>query len=157
MLTTNLESTISLSGALPAKDPSLPCREVGGIGWLSAKPPKLYAPQYWWNGWRPAEWVAWGSPLLKAATQGTPSMGHRPLPRGARTDANIWYAENAKLWKRNCRGAMAYLPSGTEFVVAASWWWGQKNSWWCPLESTVTTESHHSGLMLFGPQRWEPA
>ena len=60
------ELTVSLDGAKPGKeDPSPPCREGRGIGWLSAKPPQLHAPPYSWNGWRTADWVGEGSPYSK--------------------------------------------------------------------------------------------
>ena len=64
-LTTDSESTESLGGAEPGKEDS--SHHVGkaeGVG-DSAKPPKLYAPPYEWNGWWTAEWVVWSSSYAK--------------------------------------------------------------------------------------------
>ena len=54
-------------------------------GWHnSAKSPKQYAPPYLWDGWGTADWVAEGSPLLKAVEEAVtlciPGVGQWPSP-----------------------------------------------------------------------------
>ena len=68
MLITDSESTVSSDGTKPGKeDPSPSCREGGGIGQLSAEPPRLYAPPYRWDGWGTADLAAECSPPTQSS------------------------------------------------------------------------------------------
>ena len=70
------------------EDPSLLYREDGGIRWLSAMPPKLYVPPYLLNGWRTADWVVWGTPLLKAV-EGAANLVHPSIDQEPTSGAHI--------------------------------------------------------------------
>ena len=65
----HINHVIGWNTTLQTRPPPPQSREGRGIGWLSVRPPVLYAPQYWWNGLETAEWVAWSFPLLKAVSR----------------------------------------------------------------------------------------
>ena len=159
------------------EDPSPLCREGGGIGWLSAKSPKLYTPSCSWNGWRTADWIAEvydhchvahmpamgklnrvtmmpapmvDPPKVSKACSMVPETERIQQDRHQTYKNTKWW--EAQLWKRNLPAEYPwhkwYNPEeASEMEIAAVAQWQGQQHLQSALVSVVVAEPQHADMM----------